>query len=141
MNVQLSVVVWTVICFSVLMLILHNLLFKPVLSLFDRRREKIEAAEKKRSEYERARLEHQTALENKRAQLLERQKQEAADAVLEIQNENKKQMEDAKREHLENVQAYRESIGKEYARMIEVLAPEMQKAADALADRIISHKV
>lgn len=141
MNVQLSVVVWTVICFSVLMLILHNLLFKPVLSLFDRRREKIEAAEKKRSEYERARLEHQTALETKRAQLLERQKQEAADAVLEIQNENKKQMEDAKREHLENIEAYRESIGKEYARMIEVLAPEMQKAADALADRIISHKV
>ena len=141
MNVQLSVVVWTVICFSVLMLILHNLLFKPVLSLFDRRREKIEAAEKKRSEYERARLEHQTALENKRAQALEKQKQEAADAVLEIQNENKKQMEDAKREHLENVKAYRESIGKEYARMIEALAPEMQKAADALADRIISHKV
>ena len=141
MNVQLSVVVWTVICFSVLMLILHNLLFKPVLSLFDRRREKIEAAEKKRSEYERARLEHQSALENKRALALEKQRQEAADAVLEIQNENKKQMEDAKREHLENVQAYRESIGKEYARMIEALAPEMQKAADALADRIISHKV
>ncbi len=141
MNIQLSVVIWTVICFSVLMLILHNLLFKPVLLLFDRRREKIEAADKKRAQDERARLEYQSALESKRAEALERQKQEAVDAILEIQSDNKKQMEDAKREHLKNVEAYRENIQKEYARMIEALTPEMQKAADALAERIISHKV
>ena len=141
MNIQLSVVIWTVICFLVLMLILHNLLFKPVLALFDRRREKIEAAEKKRAEDERVRLEHQQAIERKRAESLERQKQEAADAILEIQNDNKKQMEDAKKEHLKNVETYRENIQKEYVRMIEALTPEMQKAADALADRIITHKV
>ena len=141
MNIQLSVVIWTVICFLVLMLILHNLLFKPVLALFDRRREKIEAAEKKREADERARLEHQAALESKRAEALEMQKQQAAHAIAQIQSDNKKQMEDAKKEHLKNVEAYRENIQKEYARMIEALTPEMQKAADALAERIISHKV
>lgn len=141
MNIQLSVVIWTVICFLVLMLILHNLLFKPVLALFDRRREKIEAAEKKREADERARLEHRAAIESKKAEALERHRQDTADAIAQIQSDNKKQMEDAKIEHLKNVDAYRENIQKEYARMIEALTPEMQKAADALAERIISHKV
>ncbi len=141
MNIQLSVVIWTVICFLVLMLILHNLLFKPVLALFDRRREKIKAAEKKREADERARLEYQAAIESKKAEALERHRQDTADAIAQIQSDNKKQMEDAKIEHLKNVDAYRENIQKEYARMIEALTPEMQKAADALAERIISHKV
>ncbi len=141
MNIQLSVVIWTVICFSVLMLILHNLLFKPVLALFDRRREKIEAAQRKKAEDERILQEHQKMLAEKKAEALQKQKEQAADAIAQIQIDNKKQMEDAKKEHLENVEAYREDIQKEYARIIEVLTPEMQKAADALAERIITHKV
>ena len=44
MNIQLSVIVWTVICFVLLRLILKNLLFKPVLQVIDSRREKIDAA-------------------------------------------------------------------------------------------------
>ena len=48
MNIQVSVVLWTIICFVLLMLILHNLLFKPVLKVLDARREKIvNAAAKK----------------------------------------------------------------------------------------------
>ena len=141
MNIQLSVVIWTVICFSLLMLILHNLLFKPVLALFDRRREKIEAAEKKKAEDAHILQEHQKMLAEKKVEALEKQKVQSANAIAQIQSDNKKQMEDAKKEHLKNVEAYRENIQKEYARIIDALTPEMQKAADALAERIITHKV
>jgi large subunit ribosomal protein L22 len=44
MTIQISITVWTVICFILLMLILHNWLFKPVLQMMDRRRERIEKA-------------------------------------------------------------------------------------------------
>ena len=50
MTIQLSVTVWTVICFCLLMLILHNLLFKPVLKVMDDRRERIEKARLKKEE-------------------------------------------------------------------------------------------
>lgn len=141
MNIQFSVVIWTVICFSVLMLILHNLLFKPVLALFDRRREKIEAAQRKKAEDERILEEHQKMLAEKKAEALQMQKEQLANAIVQIQSDNKKQMEYAKKEHLKNVEAYREDIQKEYARIIKALTPQMQKAADALAERIITHKV
>ena len=54
MNIQLSVVLWTIICFVLLMLILHNLLFKPVLKVLDARREKIENVAAKKAEWEKA---------------------------------------------------------------------------------------
>ena len=47
MNIQPSVIVWTVICFLLLMIILKNLLFTPVLKMLDSRKEKVEAADKK----------------------------------------------------------------------------------------------
>lgn len=141
MNIQPSVVIWTVICFSVLMLILHNWLFKPVLALIDSRREKIRAAAEKKAENESVLREHQEKLAEKKAEALEKQKEQAANAVAQIQSDNKKQMEDAKKEYLKNVEAYRENIKSEYAKMIEALTPEMQKASQALAERIISHKV
>ena len=48
MTIQPSVMVWTVICFLILMAILKNLLFTPVLKMIDSRREKIQAAAKKK---------------------------------------------------------------------------------------------
>ncbi len=53
-NIQISVILWTVICFLLLMLILKNLLFKPLLACMDRRKQRIADAEnKQRSDRER----------------------------------------------------------------------------------------
>lgn len=53
MKIQISVVLWTVICFFILNFILHNLLFKPMLSHLDKRRQKILKAREKQKEDER----------------------------------------------------------------------------------------
>ena len=50
MNVQASVLIWTVINFCILMLLLNKLLFKPLLSFMDARREKIAHARRQREE-------------------------------------------------------------------------------------------
>ena len=41
MTIQVSVLIWTVITFCVLMFCLNRFLFKPLLSLMDAREEKI----------------------------------------------------------------------------------------------------
>lgn len=45
LSIQVSVIFWTVICFFLLMLILRNMLFKPMLACMDARRKKISDAE------------------------------------------------------------------------------------------------
>lgn len=47
MNIQISTLIWAVICFFLFILILNNLLFKPVLACMDARKKKISDAELK----------------------------------------------------------------------------------------------
>ena len=44
MEIQLSLIVWTVICFVLLSIILNKMLFKPVISVIDKRKKRIENA-------------------------------------------------------------------------------------------------
>ena len=48
MNIQPSIMVWTVICFLLLMVVLKNFLFTPVLKVMDDRRERINSAKEKK---------------------------------------------------------------------------------------------
>ena len=54
MSVQLSVVIWTVINFCILMLVLWKLLFKPTLAFMDKRAEKIRRVRDEKAELEAA---------------------------------------------------------------------------------------
>ncbi len=56
MNISLSQIIWTVICFILFALVLDRLLIRPVLDNIDRRREKIEKAHGRKAELEEARL-------------------------------------------------------------------------------------
>lgn len=48
MNIQLNVLIWTIICFCLAMLILDRLLFRPLLKFMDARQAKIDAAKAQR---------------------------------------------------------------------------------------------
>lgn len=63
MSIQLSVIIWTVICFFVLILILDNLLFKPMLELMDSRKEKIESARAKKAKADEDKEQNRIVLE------------------------------------------------------------------------------
>ena len=62
MTIQISIIIWTILCFIALMLILHNWLFKPVLAVMDKRRERIEKAAARKADAERMTAEHQQKL-------------------------------------------------------------------------------
>ncbi|MBR4658826.1 MAG: hypothetical protein IKP26_06185 [Clostridia bacterium] len=46
-NIQPSLIIWTVICFGLLMLVLDRLLFRPLLKLMDERKERAESARRR----------------------------------------------------------------------------------------------
>ena len=105
MSIQISVTLWTVICFVTLMLLLDRLLFRPLLRLMDERREKIDAARRTREELSRAReealraREEETAAARKRAaadaaRALEEARQETVRAAARRQEEIRRRLED-----------------------------------------------
>lgn len=141
MNIQLSVIVWTVICFVLLMLILKNLLFKPVLQVIDSRREKIDAAKKKRADIEKAVEENEKYLAEKKQQDIYDRSIQAKKKLSQIQSDGKKEIEAAQRQCLEDIRIYRESITGEYDKIVKTVAPEMETAAAIFAKNVISNRV
>ena len=141
MNIQISVVIWTVICFMILMLILKNLLFTPVLRMLDSRKERIDAAREKKAEIERLTAENQKYIQEQKVLDLEARKSAAKVRVQEIQSEGKKKIEAAQRESLNEINAYRESISDECEKIVKSVAPEMETVTEIFVNNIISHRV
>ena len=77
MSIQISVIIWTVICFLLLMLILHNWLFKPVLDVMEKRRNRIEKAKEKQLEVQRLTEEYEKKLQEHKLAFLKEQKANA----------------------------------------------------------------
>lgn len=141
MNIQISVVIWTVICFMFLMLILKNLLFTPVLRMLDSRKEKIDAAREKKAEIERLTAENQKYIQEQKELDLEARKSSAKVRAQEIQSEGKKKIEAAQRESLNEINAYRDSISDECEKIVKSVAPEMETVTEIFVNNIISHRV
>ena len=141
MNIQISVVIWTVICFMILMLILKNLLFTPVLRMLDSRKERIDAAREKKAEIERLTAENQKYIQEQKELDLEARKSAAKVRAQEIQSEGKKKIEAAQRESLNEINAYRDSISDECEIIVKSVAPEMETVTEIFVNNIISHRV
>ena len=110
MNIQPSVMVWTVICFLLLTVILKKLLFAPVLKIMDERREKIEAAANKKEAMEKLILEHNIQAEKQKELAAEKKRKETKQRIEQIQLQSRKEIEAAQRQCLADVQKYREGM-------------------------------
>ncbi|MBR2868425.1 MAG: ATP synthase F0 subunit B [Clostridia bacterium] len=141
MNIQPSVMVWTVICFLLLMIILKNLLFTPVLKIIDSRREKIEAAAKKKEDIEKLVVEHKIQAEKEKVLAEEKHRKETKQKLEQLQLQSKKEIEAAQRQCLADVQKYKEGITDEHNKIVDSVAPKMETAAALFAKNIISHRI
>ena len=141
MTIQPSVMVWTVICFLILMAILKNLLFTPVLKMIDSRREKIQAAAKKKEDIEKLIIEHKNQAEKEKALAEEKNRKETKQKLEQLQLQSKKEIEAAQRQCLADVQKYKEGITDEHDKIVYSVAPKMETAAALFAKNIISHRI
>ena len=134
MTIQLSVTVWTVICFIILMLILHNLLFKPVLAMLDKRNARIKDAEKKKAEYQRIESENESLLIKSKKAFVENKFKEAKE---EIRAKSKNAVEKAQEKRLNMVEEYRVKTDAEQEEILAVLEQQANSLAHTFANSLI----
>lgn len=137
MTIQLSVTVWTIICFIALMLILHNLLFKPVLELLDKRNKKIEDAAKKKAEYEEMQRKNESLLIESKKVFLENRAQELKKKVESIKLENKIAAGKAGKLRLNMVEDYRIKTESEQAKILSTLEEHSTMLAVSFAQSLV----
>ena len=141
MNIQPSVIVWTVICFLLLMIILKNLLFTPVLKMLDSRKAKVEAADKKLRVIESIEAENTKRIAAEKIRAEAERVAEAKEKVQQIQSQGKKEIENAQRKCLSDIEKYRQGITGEYDKIVYSVAPKMETAAAIFAKNIISDRI
>lgn len=138
MSIQLSVSIWTVICFVIFMLILKFLLFDPVLAVMDKRRERIENAKGKRAQREKIELENQRKLiEFEKEQRILRKKA-VREQIEKIQIESKKAAEEKSSKRVLEVEEYREKMERQSEEIISSLSPTLKDLAATFAERMIT---
>ena len=141
MNIQPSVIVWTVICFLLLMIILKNLLFTPVLKMLDSRKAKVEAADKKLRDIESIEAENTKRIAAEKIRAEAESVAEAKEKVQQIQSQGKKEIENAQRKCLSDIEKYRQGITGEYDKIVYSVAPKMETAAAIFVKNVISNRI
>lgn len=137
MTIQLSVSIWTIICFLLLMLILHNLLFKPVLEVMDKRKARIEKAAQKKIEIEKQKSEYEAMLIEKEKAFYEEQKKQADEEIEQIRLNAKKAVKEATEGRFRLVDAYRVEAKEEQEEILNFLEIHSEELAKVFADSII----
>ena len=138
MTIQISVIIWTVICFLLLMVILRNWLFKPVLELMEKRNARIEAAKEKMREIERLTDEHSQLLLKKKADFEKEQKRRAEEEIEKINQRTKKAVETARADRLKAYEVYCKECSDEYGRIMSTAEASTKQIAEIFADRLIN---
>lgn len=138
MTIQPSVLIWTIICFCLLMVILNKLLFQPILKVLDDRQARIEAArEKQRNDqesYEQAML----ALEAKQTEEDRARALEAAQRVAQAREQAEAQIAAAKRKQEQALADYEEALKQERCVLKSKLDAGVDSLAIASANRLAS---
>ncbi len=141
MNIQPSVIVWTVICFLLLTVILKNLLFTPVLKIMDSRKERIEKAQKKLRDIENITTENERRNAQEKLRAAEKSAAQAKALAQKIQSDGKKEIENAQRKCLSDIEEYRNGIKGEHDQIVSSVAPKMETAAAIFVKNIISNRI
>lgn len=134
MTVQLSVLLWAVICFCLCIVILDRLLFKPIFAVMDKRRERIEAAAEKKAAYEKAAVEAEKAM----AQYREDEAKKILALAAEEINRAKLEAETLEAEALRSLEKRNAEYGIELKEQAGQIEKDMDASIDKLAQAYIS---
>ena len=136
MNIQLNILIWTVICFCVFALILWRLLLKPMLAFLDARNARIAHARTLDKSAERA--EKQAQAEARR-QLEARQRAAArSQAILQLREETRLQREARETRYRQDIQIRMAEVETEASDLVPQLAVSLKDHVAAFTDKLIA---
>lgn len=137
MNIQLSVTIWTVICFCLLMFILHHLLFKPVLALMDARKQRMKQAAEKKAEYEAKAKEYDLLAQEQADRYAKEQRAQTAGQLEELRAQSKRELELAREQRVAQVEAYRVTAEQMHQDIWQTLEGHTVQLAESFAQNLI----
>lgn len=138
MTIQVSVLIWTIICFCLLMLILNKLLFKPLLAVMDARQAKIDGAREKKESHARLCAQAEKDMEERRALQEKQWAEEASQAVASAQEAAGAQLAAAQEQNEQALETYRETLASESAELKSKLDAGVGTLVTTFADRLVS---
>jgi F0F1-type ATP synthase membrane subunit b/b' len=119
------------------MVILNNLLYKPILKIMDERKERIEKAAQKKAEYMRLEEEYASMLEQKKKALEEASKKRMKEEIDSIRQNTNKAIDTAQDERLQKVDHYRAAVVEEQATIMDTLCVHSKELATAFVNNLI----
>ncbi|MGN1316226.1 MAG: ATP synthase F0 subunit B [Acutalibacteraceae bacterium] len=137
MTIQLSISVWTIICFVLLMIILDKLLFKPVLKVMDERKERIKRAADRKAEYEEKQKEYDALILEKKKQAQQEQSLKIKKKIESIRTESKEAVEEANQRRIRTVDEYRLKTDEEQCLILKDLSAHATEIAKLFADSLV----
>ena len=140
MTIQLSILLWTLISFVVLMLVLNNLLFKPILSFMDARNEKISGAKKRKLENEERVKDAQLETEKRRQIAMSLNAADAEKDIHEAKERAASIIAKINREGEEKLASCKAELEKNGVFSDDTLEKEAQKLAEHFARRLMNNK-
>ena len=138
MNIQLPIILWTVVCFAALYLILKYLLFRPVLGVMDKRKKKIDDARNAREALDRQQEEARAKLVAEQEKLLNTSMKEQETETEKIRTEGKQLLEDARIKRIAYVENYREKTEAEFNDEMTQALPVIDNAAELFVSRLFA---
>jgi len=137
-NIQPSVLIWTIICFCLFMLILNNLLFKPMLKFMDERNERIERGRMKKIENEKAAEIAAAELKDAQEKIARRNAVQMASALENARNKAAAIITAAHHESAQNREQLHEELKVQRRELEGQLDAETDALAAAFAERMVS---
>lgn len=138
MNIQVSVMVWTVICFLLLVLILQKLLFAPMLRMMDARTSRIAAAKKRHEDNENAEKAAKAAADEAFRESTVKAKNDAERMIVQGQEEADRLLAAARTEEQKECERYAKSLDAEKPALSAEVAGEAEKLAALFVSRLTS---
>lgn len=138
MTIQLSIIVWTLICFCLLTLILNKLLFKPMLAFMDERRARIEKAAEKKAEMDNAAREYENKLSEAEKTFRKNEADRVAALISDAREKSKAEVEAAEAENKKRLELAASDIEYEKDELSEKLGKSVDSLAEAFISRLIS---
>jgi len=140
MNIQPSVLIWTVICFCVFMLVIWKLLFKPLLSVMDARREKVDSARERLRESDERAAEEEKAKSLALAESKARAAAESAARSEQLRLDSESELKALSAEYEREKENARKESAAEVADTGKVLAAEVDSLADEFAEQLLNFR-
>lgn len=138
MNIQISVILWTVICFFLLMLILQKLLFAPLFRCMDARQKKISDAKDKRQQRALATAEAAVAAERRAEEERATAKKDAERMIAEEQARADILLTQKRAEEQTACTRYSDSLAKERQELLQMTGHEAEKLGEIFVSDFVS---